>query len=330
MSVLKKKFGVAAIAIALVDVLAEVGDAFIAAAGMDKGGMSLIGLQRVNELESMIGAKKIMSGGSAANSVAGVASFGGQCAIIGKVRDDDYGAEFRGALKTLGIHYATAPYTGTHDLTGRSYIMITPDGERTMNTYLGANAHLSLDDVDAHVVAASKILLIEGYAFDQPNAKAAVEKAVRIAKESGTKVAFTLSDSRCVKRHHADFTALVRDHVDILLGNEKEVKALTLKSDFNEAASAIAATVPFAALTRGAKGAQIFNHGVVHAIAPAPIKQLVDTTGAGDAFAAGVLYGLSEGFDAARCGDLGAKAAAATIQHKGARSPDVKFSDFLR
>jgi sugar/nucleoside kinase (ribokinase family) len=329
MSVLNKKFGLAVIAIALVDVLAQVEEAVVATAGMHKGGMNLIDRARALELDALIAPEKIAAGGSAANSLAGFASFGGRTAMIGKVSDDSYGDFLRTELKAQGTHFVTRPHKGG-ELTGRSYILITPDGERTMNTYLGANSALRAGDVTAAIVAQADILLIEGYAFDQPGARAAVEKAVKIAKASGTKIAFTLSDSRCVERHRADFAALVRDHVDILLGNEKEAKALTLKNDFNEAAAAIGALGKFSALTRGAKGALIQTGGRTYDIAPVKPEKLVDTTGAGDAFAAGVLYGLSQGFAPDRCGELGARAASATIGHVGARSPAVKFSGFLR
>jgi sugar/nucleoside kinase (ribokinase family) len=319
----------AAIAIALVDVLAQVDDTFVAAqTAMKKGAMNLIGRDRATALDALIAPEKIVAGGSAANSVAGFASFGGKTAIIGKVGDDSYGAFLRDDLKAQGTHFSTRPHKG--ELTGRSYILITPDGERTMNTYLGANSSLHANDVTKAVVANAGILLIEGYAFDQPGTREAVKKAVAIARAHGTKVAFTLSDSRCVERHHADFAALVRDHVDILLGNEKEAKALTLKSDFNEAAAAIAALGRFSALTRGAKGALIQTGGKAYDIPAVKPEKLVDTTGAGDAFAAGVLYGLSKGMAPEKCGELGARAASATIGHVGARSPAVKFSGFLR
>ncbi len=179
------------------------------------------------------------------------------------------------------------------------------------------------------VIAGAGIVLLEGYAFDNRDARAALEKIVPIAKDAGTTIAFTLSDAQCVKRHHADFVAMVRDHADIVFGNEKESAALTLKNDFNAAAREIAAMCGFSALTRGSKGAVILQDGRAHDIAPVKPVKLVDTTGAGDAFAAGVLYGLSQGMPAPQCGGLGARAASATIGHVGARSPSVKFSDFL-
>jgi sugar/nucleoside kinase (ribokinase family) len=291
--------------------------------------MILIDKDRSKELYKEISPEHEMSGGSAANSLSGFVSFGGKGAFIGKTADDNFGKVFRNDLRAQGIHYAT-PLTQENDATGLSYILVTPDGERTMNTYLGANAYFGPRDIDEKLIAQSKIVLLEGYLFDKPGAKAAFYKAAQAAQKAGTKIAFTLSDSKCVERHHADFTDFVAKYVDILFANQREIKALTLKKEFDDAAWDARHMCETVVITRGAKGAQISHQGATYHIRPQPVSKLVDTTGAGDAFAAGVLYGLSEGMDPARCGELGAKAASGTIAHIGARSPGVKFSDLLK
>lgn len=322
---MKRKFGLVAIGDALVDILVHTDDV---PAGMKKGGMTLVGRQEAAVVYAQAGAGMLMSGGSAANSLSGFVSFGGKGAFIGKTADDEFGAVFRNDLQRQGISFTTSPQTGGEE-TGRSIILITPDGERTMNTYLGANGAFGPDDVDEALIAQADIVLLEGYLFDKPDAKAAFMKAAEVAKDAGTKVAFTLSDAKCVERHHADFKALVNGYVDILFANEREIKALTLKDDFAEAVEAVRGSCETAVITRGAKGALIVTAARDCAIAPVKPKKLEDTTGAGDAFAAGVLYGLSEGMSPAEAGVLGAKAASATIAHVGARSPDVRFADLL-
>jgi sugar/nucleoside kinase (ribokinase family) len=316
---------------ALLDVLTHVDDRFIEeqkANGMKKGGMMLIDTPRAKELLSLMGPTQEMSGGSAGNSLAGFASFGGKGAFIGKVGADEFGEIFRHDMNTQGISYKTPPYVG-EDETGRCYIMITPDGERTMNTYLGTNVHFAPRDVDADVVRASQYALLEGYLFDKPRAKQAFQKVAGIGKKADTKIAMTLSDSFCVERHHADFTRIVRNDVDVLFASEKEIKSYARTQDFEEAARVAARDVHTAVLTRGGKGAVILSGGQRFDIAAIKPKKFVDTTGAGDAFAAGVLYGLSEGMSLDKCGRLGALAATETISHTGGRSPAVRFRDLL-
>lgn len=330
-SAVKKRFGLVAVGNAIVDVLVPASDDFIASQkgnGMKKGTMTLIDPARAGELYTLIGPGQEMSGGSAANTLSGFVSFGGRGAFVGKVAADDFGAVFRHDMQSQGIHYATPPLE-TGNATGRSYILVTPDGERTMNTCLGANACFGPGDIDESLVADAEIVLLEGYLYDRPEAKAAFEKAVVAAKESGAKIAFTLSDSRCVERHHADFMNLVANHVDILFANRKEIMALTLKDSFEEAAESARGLCETAVLTRGAQGALILQGNRSFTIPPVPVENPVDTTGAGDAFAAGVLYGLSVGLPPQECGNLGAKAASRTIGHIGARSPGVRFSDLL-
>jgi sugar/nucleoside kinase (ribokinase family) len=290
--------------------------------------MILIDKPRSKEIYGLLQNPQKMSGGSAANTLSGFASFGGKGAFIGKTAQDKFGDVFRADLAAQGIAYATPPLT-LNEATGLSYILVTPDGERTMNTYLGANEHFAPADVDEKIIADSKIILLEGYLFDRPGAKAAFEKAVDIASKSGTKVAFSLSDFRCVERHHEDFTKLFNKGVDIVFANQREIKALTLKQDFEEAVNDVKQMCETIVLTRGAKGATIIHKGQSVHIPPAKVEKLVDTTGAGDAFAAGVLYGLSEGMSPEESGKLGAAAAAKTIAHIGARSNTSRFSDLL-
>jgi sugar/nucleoside kinase (ribokinase family) len=316
---------------ALVDVLTQVDEQFIIdqqAEGMKKGAMILIDTPRAKDLYRMMGVTHEMSGGSAANSVSGFASFGGQGAFIGKVGEDRIGHVFRADMNAQGIAYNTPSFVGAEE-TGRCYIMITPDGERTMNTYLGTNLHFRPRDVDEAMVRNAQYALLEGYLFDRPDAKRAFEKVARVGKPAGTQIAMTLSDSFCVERHHADFKRIVQDSVDVLFASEKEIKAYALTQDFEEAARIAAADVHTAVLTRGAKGAVILSGGQRFDIAAIKPKKFVDTTGAGDAFAGGVLYGLSEGMSLDKCGRLGAMAATVTISHTGGRSPDVRFRDLL-
>lgn len=326
----EKKFGLAVVGHTLVDVLAAVDDNFLQAENMLKGGMALIDAQAAQSLSTKVQAVREMSGGSGANSLSGFASYGGKGVFMGKAGTDRLGDVFRADMRSQGIEFKTAPHAGPEE-TGRSYIMVTPDGERTMNTYLGASATFSEDDIDESVIADAKMVLLEGYFFDVPNTKAAFAKAATAAHEAGTKVAFTLSDHKCVGRHWQEFSDLVTGgHVDVLFGNEKEIKALTLKDDFNEAVQDVASKCEVAVITRGSKGAVIVANGQQHVIVPVKPKALVDTTGAGDAFAAGVLYGLSEGMSYDEAGHLGALAASHTISHPGARDPAIKFSSFLR
>lgn len=326
-----KKYGLVAVGNALVDVLTHVPEDFItaqAAKGMKKGGMVLIDTPRAQELHGLMRQTREMSGGSAANSVSGFASFGGAAAFIGKTGADPVGDVFRADMQAQGIAYKTVPFTGAEE-TGRCYIMVTPDGERTMNTYLGTNAHFHPRDVDAATIRAAQFVLLEGYLYDRHDAKRAFDKVARIAKDAGTQVAMTLSDSFCVQRHHDDFKRIVRNSVDVLFASEKEIKAYALTDDFEEAARIAAADVHTAVLTRGGKGAVILSGGQRFDIAAVKPKKFVDTTGAGDAFAGGVLYGMHSGMSLAQAGRLGALAATETISHTGGRSPDVSFRKLL-
>jgi len=313
----RAEFDVLGVGNAIVDVLAEADDSFLAAEGIAKGGMTLIDAERADALYGRMGPGVEMSGGSAANTLAGIASLGGKGAYIGKVRDDQLGAVFAHDIRAIGVRFETRPLTAGLP-TARCLILITPDAQRSMNTFLGASTLLAEDDIDPALIRAAQVTYLEGYLFDRPEAKAAFFLAARIAHEAGRKVALTLSDTFCVERHHAEFTKLV-EQVDILFANEGEAKALTGAADFDAAARALSASCPTVCVTHGAKGSVIFADGKAHPVAAAPVDRVVDTTGAGDLYAAGVLYGLTNGHDPATAGRIGSIAAAEAISHVGPR-----------
>jgi sugar/nucleoside kinase (ribokinase family) len=302
---------------AIVDVLSEADDAFLIAEGIAKGGMTLIDAARARDLYAKMRPAIEMSGGSAANTMAGIASLGGRCGFIGKVADDQLGAVFAHDIRAIGVRFATAPLT-MGEPTARSLILITPDAQRSMNTFLGASSLLTEADIDPDLVRAAKITYLEGYLFDRPEAKAAFFAAARIAHAAGRKAALTLSDSFCVLRHHAEFTRLI-DHVDIVFANEAEARALTGEASVATAAAALAGRCPVVCVTHGAAGSLIISGGQTHAIAAAPVERMIDTTGAGDLYAAGVLYAMTHGHDLAAAGRIGAIAAAEAISHVGPR-----------
>lgn len=322
------KYGVVAVGNALVDVISQVDESFIAEQqkehGMEKGAMTLIDELRAVDLYTQMPKGTETSGGSAANTMAGFASFGGQGAFIGKVADDELGKTYKSDITSLGVSYETAPLAmGNH--TGRCMILVTPDADRTMNTFLGASVELSPVDIDADIIASAQITYLEGYLFDRDQAKAAFIRAGELAHENGHKLALTLSDPFCVDRHRHDFLQLVENHVDILFANEDEIKSLFLQENFDDAISAISDHVEIAAITRGDKGAVIIANGEKIEVAAQPVEKVVDTTGAGDQFAAGFLYGLTEGKSLEECGKLGVIAAAEVISHIGPR-PHVKLA----
>ncbi len=321
------KWDVVCIGNAIVDVLAHAEDAFLAKHGMAKDSMMLIDAARAEALYGAIGPAVQQSGGSAANTAAGIASLGGTAAYIGKVANDQLGDIFAHDLKAGGIHFETPRLVGGEP-TARSFILITPDGHRTMNTYLGACVELTSDDVTAEVVGNGQVLYLEGYLWDRPAAKEAFLKAARLAHHAGRKVALTLSDSFCVERHHQSFLDLVRDHVDILFANEAEIKTLYRTSTFEAAAEEVAKLGKTGALTRSEHGSIVFDGNAWHTIPPMPTR-VVDTTGAGDLYAAGFLYGLTHGLGIERAGHIAAIAAAEVISHVGPR-PQAKLSDVLK
>lgn len=323
--------GLVTIGNALVDVLAPASEEFIAGQfakyGMAKGSMNLIDATRAIQLYDDMGEATEMSGGSAGNTIACFSSFGGKGAYVGKVGKDTLGETFRADMATIGVSHATPPVeSGTH--TGRCMILITPDSERTMNTFLGAAVELSPADIDEDLISSAKVTYLEGYLFDPPLAMEAFYKAAKIAHAAGRKVSLTLSDPFCVGRHRQAFQMLVESHVDILFANEDEIKALYEVNTLEEALAILKSKCEIAAITRSEKGSIILKGDEKTVVAAEPVAQVVDTTGAGDAYAAGFLYGYTEGFDMALCGRLGSIAAAEVISHVGPR-PQVSLKSLM-
>ena len=320
------RFDVLGIGNAIVDVIARTEEDFLLKQGMRKGTMALIDEPRAEAIYSAMGPAIESSGGSAANTIVGLASLGARAAFIGKVKDDTLGRAFAHDIRAAGVAYATPPAADGAS-TARCYVLVTPDGERTMNTYLGAAQDLGPDDIEADVVAASTILYLEGYLWDPKNAKDAFVKAAQIAHEAERTVALTLSDAFCVDRWRAEFLHLMRSRtVDLIFANEAELHSLYETSDFNTAVAALRADVGTAVVTRSEKGCLMIGPDGTEAVPAFPVERVVDTTGAGDLFAAGFLSGLARGADDRTCGRLGALAAAEVIQHLGAR-PETSLRD---
>ena len=304
---------------ALVDVLSHASEEMVTRLGLVKGTMSLIDEARARELYEATGPGVEISGGSAANTIVGVASFGGRAQYVGKVRNDQLGEVFGHDLRSTGVLYDT-PSATEGPATGRCLILVTPDAQRTMGTFLGASVQLGKADINVRLIARARITYLEGYLFDPPAAQEAFRAAATLAHAAGRKVALTLSDPFCVDRHRSAFLDLVRHHVDILFANEAEICALYHVSDFDAALRHVVGHCEIAALTRSAKGSVLVSNGGTHTIDALPVKGgVVDTTGAGDLYASGVLHGLSRGFDLPTCGRLGSLAAAEVISHVGAR-----------
>ncbi len=314
---------------AIVDIIARADDAFLATHALVKGAMTLIDAERAETLYAAMGPGIEISGGSAANTVVGVAAIGARAGYIGKVCADQLGDVFRHDVRAAGVSFNTPPARGGPP-TARCMILVTPDAQRTMNTYLGACVDLGPDDVDAGTVQGAAVTYLEGYLWDKPAAKDAFRKAMALAHDAGRKVALTLSDSFCVERHRAEFRDLVDNHVDILFANEAEIVSLYQVAGF-EAALAAVRDKPgrIAVLTRSAKGAVIAADGALHTVPAEPIDKVVDTTGAGDLYAAGFLAGIAQGRALATCGRMGAIAAAEVIGHIGAR-PETSLKDLIR
>jgi sugar/nucleoside kinase (ribokinase family) len=309
---------------AIVDVLAHTDDGFLEREGLVKGTMHLVSAEEVHLLYQRMGPAIECSGGSVANSMAGLASLGARCAYVGKLRDDQLGEVFRHDLRALGVAFDTAPATDG-PATARCLVLVTPDAKRTMNTYLGACVELGPEDIDPALIRRARITYLEGYLWDPPRAKEAFVKAAKIAHQAGRKVALSLSDPFCVDRHRESFEELVAHHVDILFANDEEVMALYQTADFDAALHAVRGQCEIAALTRSAKGSVVLQGTDVHIVDAEPVDKVVDTTGAGDQYAAGFLYGLSRGYDAYSCGRIGALAAAEVLGHIGAR-PEVSLA----
>jgi sugar/nucleoside kinase (ribokinase family) len=319
------KYDVAGLGNAIMDVIAAVDDRFLLDHGIAKGGMTLIDEFRAEELHKALKNSVQTAGGSAANTMAGIASLGGSAVFLGKVRDDALGARFSESLRSLGVDYTT-PRAANCSSTASSMIAVTPDGQRSMNTYLGACREMTPADVDVREIAASKILYIEGYLWDTDESKDASRKAIRAAKDAGALVALTLSDSFCVGRFRDEFLHLMQHDLDIVFANEAEAGSLFETEDFAIVTERMQAWGGLAALTRSAKGCVVVKGGEVHAVPAAPVAKVVDTTGAGDLFASGFLFGLARGKGLADCGRLGALAAAEIISHYGAR-PEVSLKE---
>ena len=322
------RFDVLTIGNAIVDIIAQAGEDFLVSENIIKGAMNLIDTDRAEHLYAAMGPAIEASGGSSANTAAGVAGLGGTAAYFGKVSNDHLGGIFRHDIRAVGVHYETAPLDGPPP-TARSMIFVTPDGERSMNTYLGACVELGPEDIEADVVAASKITYFEGYLWDPPRAKEAIRLAAKIAHENDRDFSMTLSDSFCVDRYRGEFLDLMKSGtVDIVFANESELHALYETASFETALEAFRADCAIGIVTRSEKGCVVVTREETHAVPAHPIDELVDTTGAGDLFAAGFLFGLTNGRDLVDCARIGALAAALCIQQVGPR-PRVSLKDAL-
>ncbi len=320
-------FDVLGIGNAIVDVISRADDAFLGKHELTKGSMMLIDEKRADTLYAAMGPAIEVSGGSCGNTMAGVASFGGKGAYIGKVRDDQLGGVFGHDLKAIGVSFATPP-AASGPATARCLITVTPDAQRTMSTYLGACTGLGPADIDTPLVGSAQVTYVEGYLWDAPEAKKAVLTAFDAAHAAGRKVSITLSDSFCVDRYRDEFRALIRDKVDILFGNESEIKSLYQVDTFEAALEAARREAKIAALTRSEKGSVVIKGGETHAVPAAKVAKVVDTTGAGDLYASGFLFGFTHGKPLAECARLGGIAAAEIISHVGAR-PEKALKDLI-
>lgn len=315
-----KRFHVVGIGNAMVDVLTETSDAFLTENGVGKGIMQLIDMDRAVELYGKIGPAREISGGSAANTIAGIAHLGGRTAYVGKVKDDQLGAIFAHDLRAQGAVYETrlAPRDAAQE-TGRCIVLVTPDGERSMNTYLGVTEHLAPSDIDEAQMADAEWIYLEGYRFDGPESHEAFAKAIRAAKRSGGRVALTLSDPFCVERHRDAFRRMIVEDVDLLFANRAEILSMYRTEDLDTALAIAASEVEMIACTESEKGAHILADGQRWHV-PAVPTRIVDATGAGDLFAGAFLWGLTHGHALDNCGRMGCVAASEVISHIGARA----------
>jgi sugar/nucleoside kinase (ribokinase family) len=318
-------YDVVAIGNAIVDVIAPADDAFLTANGLAKGSMMLIDEPRAHDLYGRMAQAIEASGGSAGNTVAGVASLGGRAAYVGKVAKDELGDVFAHDTRSIGVHFDSTPLAGG-PATGRCLINVTPEGERTMCTFLGASIELGAADVDAKVIEGGAILYLEGYLFDPPEARRAFAKATGLARAAGRTIAITLSDAFVVERHRSTLLEFIETEVDLVFANEVELKSLFQTDDFDAAAAAIRGKTRLAAVTRGASGSVVITADDIIAVEAFPVAKVVDTTGAGDQYAAGFMVGLAQGKPLAVCARLGGLAAAEVISHYGPR-PQVSLAE---
>ncbi|MGQ0662660.1 MAG: adenosine kinase [Pseudomonadota bacterium] len=325
----KSDYDVVGIGNAIVDVMSRSDDAFLAGNRLTKGAMTLIDAARAEVLYAAMGPAIECSGGSAANTAAGLASLGGRAGYIGKVAADQLGAVFRHDIRAVGVTFATPP-ANSGPPTARCLIFVTPDAQRTMQTYLGVCVELGPEDIAPKMVEGAEVTYLEGYLWDKPAAKDAFRKAAKIAHQAGRKVALTLSDPFCVNRHRSEFRDLVDRHVDILFANQAEITALYEVKSLEAAVGEVGLRKTLiAALTRSEKGSLVVADGKVHEVPAAPVSQVVDSTGAGDLYAAGFLHGFTQGRDLGSCGRIGSIAAAEVIGHLGAR-PGVSLKDLVK
>ena len=313
---------------AIVDVLAHADDALLDRHGMAKGAMTLVDAEQAASIYASMGPTVEMSGGSVANTMAGLAALGGTGSYVGKVRDDRFGTLFRHDLDAMGIAMDVR-LAGDGPPTARCLILVTPDGQRSMATHLGACVELGPQDIDAEVIGRHRITYLEGYLWDLPEAKEAMLSAAQHACAAGRQVALTLSDPFCVSRHRDSFLELIRSHVDILFANEQEIISLYQVDDFDAALQRLRGHCDVAALTRSEKGSVLVSGDEVHIIGARPVERVVDTTGAGDLYAAGLLFGLTHGYDLPTSGRIGSIAAAEIISHLGAR-PEADLQELMR
>lgn len=323
----EKSFDVVGIGNAIVDVISTSSDAFLQEHGLPKGGMTLVDAERARQLYAASGPTTEMSGGSAANTLAGLASLGARGGFIGKLRDDQLGEIFRHDIRATGIAFTTLP--GENGAaTGRCFVFVTQDAQRTMATHLGISVTLGPEDVNHELIAEARVVYLEGYLWDAESAKQAFLDAVATAQANGTKVALSLSDPFCVERHRESFLNLIDHHVDLLFANAQEVKSLYLCEELEEATAQLHRHCETAVITRSAEGSLILQDDQEYEVAAQLLDQVVDTTGAGDLYAAGFLYGYTRGYPPSSCGQLGALAAGEAISHVGPR-PQQSLSELL-
>lgn len=322
------EYDVVGVGNAIVDILSSVDEQKLAELNLSKGMMTLVDSDTAARLFDAAGPVTQQSGGSAANTIAGMTSFGARCAYIGKIADDELGKVFRHDMEAQGIDLHTNMDNPENLPTASCLIFVTPDAERTMSTHLGVSNNIAPDDLDAQKIRQAKVTYMEGYLFDKPLAKESFNAAAIIAHTAGRKVALTLSDPFCVDRHRDDFRALVDGHIDILFANRNELLSLYETDDIDQAIDRVAKSVDVCAITLGADGAVVVFNGKRYRIDATPVANVIDTTGAGDMFAAGFLYGYTRNLSPQECGTLGAKAAASIIAHYGAR-PQASFKELL-